>query len=279
MAEKIYSWIINVIVFLIALISLYPLIYIISASLMTQQEWMDTGGVFLFPHHPTIAAYRGILANKQLYQALGISVARSLSGSALHVFFSCLAGYAISRTDFVHRKGLLLFLVITMIYSGGLIPSFLIMDATGMIDNFLMYIIPGILGAYTALVFKQTFENTPKEIEEAALVDGVGQWRLLWLIMFPINIPTVMVLLLFSIVGQWNSWFDAYMYIIENDALIPLQLFLKNSFAINDGGIILVAPEAIKMATAVVGILPILLVYPFLQKYFTKGVYTGAVKG
>lgn len=280
MSEKIYKVFIYSVVSVVMVISAYPLFYIIGASLMTQSEWAATNGVFFFPKNPTLMAYEALLRQPALYSALRISVLRAVIGSVTSVFFCLIAGYTVSRKDLFGKKFILLFIVITMIYGGGLIPTYMVMDMTGLVDTFWVFIIPGVIGGWTVLVFKQTFENMPSEIEEAALIDGSGYWKMLWRIHLPINIPTLLVLLLFGMVGQWNSWFDALIYIIEKHELTPLQLYLMNALTVNDPGLLsFVSSEAVNMATAVIGIVPIMCVYPFIQKHFTKGVYTGAVKG
>ena len=226
-------------------------------------------------------AYRMVLGKADIYRAFFITVLRSISGATLTTFLGFVAGYAISKTDFFGGKALTVFIVITMLYSGGIIPTYLVIEKTGLLDNFFVYIIPGCLGAYSTLVFKQNFKDMPESVLEAAAIDGAGEWCIMVRIVFPLNLATVAVLMLFSMVGHWNSWFDAFMYINQNTAIIPLQLYLRN---------VLVDPsydgiaeselsgEAYKMALAVIGIVPILCVYPFFQKYFVKGVYMGAVK-
>lgn len=284
MSEKIYKWAINIIVGVICAIAAYPLIYVISASLMTKSEWIRTNGIFLFPSKPTLLAYKILVNNEYIFKALFVSVLRAASGAVLHVSVCCILGYALSRPVFFGKKFFLIFFVITMIYGGGLIPTFIVVDTLNLLDNFLVYIIPGIVGAWSILVFKQTFENTPRELEESAQMDGASELVVMAKVVMPVNMPTVVVLLLFSAVGHWNSWFDAFLYINTNKDIIPLQLFLRNAFVEVTSGTdpSLVATElaanTFKMAIAVIGTVPILCVYPFFQKHFVKGVYMGAVK-
>ncbi len=279
--ENVYYWILNIITALVVLVSLIPLIYVFSASLMTKQEWTETGGVFLICKNPIIWAYKFILTKKEVYQAMGMSFARAIGGSVLSVWFAMLAGYAISKADFWGGKALLFFVLIPMLYAAGLIPNYLIIEATGLTDSFFVFIIPGALGAYGMLVFKQTFQNMPQAMLESAAIDGASEFAVLWRIAVPVNMPTVAVLILFSAVGHWNSWFDAFLYINENTVLQPLALYLRNllvdtsSIGVAESQL---ANEGVKYALAIVGMLPILCIYPFFQKHFVKGVYTGAVK-
>ena len=282
-AERYYQIFLYVFIFLLSLVCLYPLVYVLSASLMSVSEWQARGGVFLLPHRPTLEAYKFVLSQHQLYQSLGVSVARTVVGAVLSVVTCALTGYALSRNDFFGKKPLSVLLFITLIYYGGLIPSYLVIEQMGLLNTFWVFVIPSMLGGWNALVFRQTFQGVPPEIEESAMVDGASPLRILWSILLPMNMPTVAVILLFSAVGQWNSWFDASMYIDSSNAsLTPLQLFFQRVFAEqkpDSGQATLLNVETQKMAVAVIGIVPILCVYPFFQKYFTKGVYVGAVKG
>lgn len=282
-AERFYQMFLYTFIALLSLLCLYPLIYIVSASLMSVEEWQARGGVFLLPHKPTFDAYAYVFAQKQLYLSLGVSVARTVCGSILSTVTCALTGYALSRHDFFLKKPLSILLFITLVYYGGLIPSYLVIEQTGLLNTFWVFIIPGMLGGWNALVFRQTFQGVPPEIEESAMLDGASPLRCLWSILLPMNMPTVAVILLFCAVGQWNAWFDASMYIeSSNAALTPLQLFLQHAFAEQKPGsaqATLLNMETQRMAIAVIGILPILCLYPFFQKYFTKGVYVGAVKG
>ena len=282
-AERYYQMFLYFVIILLSLLCLYPLIYVVSASLMSVEEWQETAGVFLFPKNPTFEAYEFVIRQQQLYQSIGVSVKRTVVGSILAVFSCTVAGYALSRRDFFGKKVLSILLFITLIYGGGLIPSFLVIEGMGLLNTFWVFVIPGMLSGWNSLVFRQNFQGVPSEIEESAMVDGATPLRILWSILMPMNMPTVAVILLFCAVGQWNAWFDASIYIESSNAdLTPLQLYLQRVFASqkNDGSSqTLLNVETQKMAVAVIGIVPILCVYPFFQKYFTKGVYVGAVKG
>ena len=280
--EKIYQIVIVTIISLIVLICLYPLLYILSASLMSADEWNARMGVFLIPHKPTLEAYRVVLEQVNLYKAFGVSVSRAVVGAVTGVFMNAVTGYTLSRKKIFGKKVLSVFLFITMIYGGGFIPTYIIIAQTNLLNSFWVYIIPGLLDAWTALVFRQNFLNTPSEIEESARVDGASEIQIFFRIMLPINMPTVSVMLLFAAVSHWNAWFDSMMFIdTNNSSLIPLQLYLKNAFASTGGGTtgLVIHAETQKMVVAVIGILPILCIYPFFQKYFTKGIYSGSVKG
>ena len=198
--ERFYQMFLYLIIILLSLVCLYPLIYILSASLMSVEEWQLRNGVFLFPHKPTFDAYAIVFSQEQLYMSLGVSVARTFCGSIITTVTCALTGYALSRPDFFLKKPLSVILFITMIYGGGLIPGYLVIEQMGLLNTFWVFIIPGMLSAWNALVFRQTFQGVPAEIEESAMLDGASPLRCLWSILLPMNMPTVAVILLFSAV-------------------------------------------------------------------------------
>ena len=276
-----YQVITGAILFTLLVCCLYPLIYVLSASFMTEAEWIERGGVFLIPHNPTLEAYKEVLIQPGLYKSIGVSIARTVMGPLFSVLTCMIFGYALYIKDFWGKRVLSFAVFFTMVFGGGTIPQYLIRDYTGLLDNFWVYVIPCMLSGWTALLFKQTFAGTPDSIVEAAKIDGASELQVLTRIMAPCNKATIAVMTFMAAVGSWNSWFDSFLYISSNNtALIPLQLYLKNYFSFNSisGTAAVMNAESKKMVVAVIGILPIMLVYPFFLKYFTKGVYMGAVK-
>lgn len=279
--ETRYQVLISTIIVLLLIFCLYPLIYVFSASLMSEAEWIARDGLFLFPSKPIFDAYVDVFRQRDIYTAFGVSVARTAIGAPLNVFVCAIMGYVLYLKDFWGKRFLSVFLFVTMVYGGGMIPTYVTMGYVGLLDSFFVFIIPGMLSGWTALIFKQTFNSVPNAIVESARIDGASELRTFFQIMVPINMPTVSVMLFFSAVGQWNSWFDAFLYIESNNtSLIPLQLYLKNYFSQNTNSSVSAVQnlEAKKMVVSIVGILPVLMIYPFFLKYFTKGVYMGAVK-
>ena len=257
-SEKVYKGFCMGICIFVALLCLYPLLYTVFLSLCSQQEFVDRGGMILFlPSEPTIAAYVKIF----------------------------------SRKDLPGKNQYLMMLLFTILFSGGLIPTYLTIESLGLKNTFWVLVIPVLMNAWNVLIFKQFFEGIPKELEEAAEVDGVNDIQLFYLIIIPMSMPVIAAISLFTMVGHWNSWFDASIYIDRtHKELWPLQQFTHVSFEsqadlqqggldflINGGGA--VSSVSMQMALTVVTMFPILLIYPFFQKYFTKGVYMGAVKG
>jgi putative aldouronate transport system permease protein len=278
-----------IIVSLLLLSALFPLVYVAGQSFTSESEWISSYGRVIIPQRPTLESYNLIFKQWQVYlRAFSISIARTLIGTALNIFFSMCLGYVLSRKDMPLKQFLLFMTLITILFGGGLIPSFLVVNALGMYNSFWSMVIPGLVSGWSALIFRQFFLNTPESIEESARMDGASETTIMWRIIVPLSKAVIAALTLFAAVGHWNSWFDAMVY-IRSQELRPFQLLLRNLFnsSVRSGVGIddLVSrlqtaptPNGIKMAVTVVGVLPILCVYPFLQKYFTKGVYMGAVK-
>ena len=280
-AEKGYQIITGTILFILLVLCMYPLIYVLGASFMTEQEWIQREGVFLFPRNPTIEAYKEVLSQPDLYKAIGVSVLRTVVGPVCATFCNMIFGYALYIKDFWGKRTLSFLVFFTMVFGGGTIPAYLMRDYTGLLDSFWVYVLPGLLSGWTSLLFKQTFASTPESMIDAAKIDGASEFQILLKIMAPCNKATIAVMLFMAAVGAWNAWFDAFLYISSNNTdLIPLQLYLKNYFSFSSisGTAAIMNAEAKKMVVAVVGILPIMITYPFFLKHFTKGVYLGAVK-
>ena len=291
-AEKGYQSFIYTFMVLLLATSLFPLIYVVCLSFTSQQEIYQRGAMMVVPHKPTIIAYKQILGNGTAYiRAFGVSLLRTAVGTASTTFFSMILGYGLSRRDIPGKRVMLFLVMVTVLYGGGLIPTFLVINGTGLLDSFWSMIIPSLVNSWNVLVFKQFFQNLPDEIEEAAHIDGCSETRMLFSIVLPMSLPVLAALALFAAVGHWNSWFDAMIYIQSNTQWYPLQLLLQNLFTnanlgFSMNGIEVFDIEAtqssgtsMRMALTVIGTLPILCVYPFLQKYFVKGVLIGSLKG
>lgn len=298
--EKIYSWICIIVSTIIALLCLYPLLYCFFVSITTAGEIAANNGyVTWFPKTPSLIAYKKVLSNNTFFgQALFITLSRTILGTLLSISVQALAGYALSRPDLPGRKAYMMIMLVPILFSGGLIPTYLVMQSLGFIDSFWVMVIPSIFNAYNVLIFKQFFEGIPRELEEAAVVDGISEIRLLTDIILPMSKPVLASIGLFTVVGHWNSWFDAFIYIGQNHAnKWPLQTYIMQMFnnmhnltnpeiiqmvnQLNQAGLTGAdVPETgTRMALTILAIVPILVIYPFFQKYFTSGVYLGAVKG
>ncbi|MGE5612906.1 MAG: carbohydrate ABC transporter permease [Bacillota bacterium] len=274
--------------------TLYPFINTIAYSFNNAIDSIN-GGIYLWPREFTLRNYEKILVgNSAISQALFISVSRTVVGCTLSVFSVLCVAYVLSRRDFVFRKILTPFLVFTMYFSGGLIPIFILIRNLGLINNFLVYILPGLVGAYNVMVMRSYIEGIPTSFIEAAKIDGASEYRILFTVVFPLSLPVVATITLFVAVGQWNAWFDTMLYCGSNPDLTTLQYELQKlltsalSIASTDSDSMLssgeayktaVTPTSIRTAMTVISVTPILFTYPFLQKYFIKGLTLGGVKG
>ena len=279
---------------LLCVVTLYPFINTIAYSFNNAIDSIN-GGIYLLPREFTLRNYEKIfVGNNAISQALFISVGRTVSGSVLSVFATLCTAYVLSRRDFVFRKLMTPFLVFTMYFSGGLIPVFILMRDLHLINTFLVYILPPLVGAYNVMIMRTYIQGIPDSLIEAAKMDGASEYRILFTIIFPLSLPVVATVTLFVAVNQWNAWFDTMLYCGSNPRLTTLQYELQKlltsslSYASTDSDAAMnsgeayksaVTPMSVRTAMTVISVTPILFVYPFLQKYFIKGLTLGGVKG
>ncbi|MDF2922546.1 MAG: transporter permease [Paenibacillaceae bacterium] len=283
--EKIGQALIYAILILISVITLFPFIYVLMLSITPETEAINKG-IVLIPDQVTAAAYKTVFGKGfGLMGAYEITLFRTLAGTLLSMLFTLLAAYTLSKKKLPGRSGLLLFVIFTMLFSGGLVPTYIIIKSLGLLDSIWVLVLPGMISVFNLIVVKGFFEGIPLEMEEAAIIDGAGEMAILFQVIMPLAMPVVATIGLFYAVGHWNSYFDAIMYINKAD-LMPLQVVLRKILlsaqfqqASEQGNSQNVSSIAIQMAAVIVSTVPILAVYPFVQKHFTKGVMIGAVKG
>lgn len=278
---------------LLALMCIFPFLHLLAVS-FSSDEFTSKGEVFLLPKGVTLQAYGYLAQKKEFFSALGISVLRTVSGTALSLVVILMTAYPLSKTDgrFRGRTAVTWFFLITMFFSGGLFATYFLYKQLGMLNNFLVYILPGACDVWFVLMLMNFFRGIPKELEEAALMDGAGQFTVLFRIFLPLALPSIATIVLFTAIGQWNSWFDGIMY-MNDPSSYPLQSYLYTMIVSSDptkqSGFTLTPEqlEALKniggknlqAAQIFLGILPIALVFPFLQRYFITGITVGSVKG
>lgn len=263
---------------------LYPFYYIFIYSI--SNPTLAAKGVLFWPIAPTLTNYIAVASIKGISKAVLVSIARTVIGSALMVFCSSLLGYLVSREAMPMRKVIYRFFVITMYFSAGLIPVFILFKTLGLYNSFFVYIIPGAVAVFNMILVKTSIEQLPASLEESAKLDGAGYFVIFVKIIFPLSIPIIATIALFGAVGQWNSWSDTLIFTTNRD-LRSLQYvlyeMLKEASNIAkdalEGKKIRTTPAAVKMTVTMVVTVPILLVYPFLQRYFVKGIMIGAIKG
>ncbi|MFD0714508.1 carbohydrate ABC transporter permease [Paenibacillus sp. GCM10027626] len=286
--DRVVDVMIYIVLGLFALSTLFPLYYVLVMSITPFSEVLKNGGFVVIPTKITFDAYSQIFSSPRIPQALKISVIITIVGTALNLLVTTLLAYPLSKKTMPGRNFILLGLVFTMLFSGGMIPTYLIVSGLGLTNTLGALIIPGLVSTFNMLIMKTYFENLPSEIEDAAHVDGCGDLATLARIILPLSMPIMATLGLFYGVGHWNTYFGGIMYLTDK-SLYPIQVVLRNMIQtpnvsqelqiVNAAAINTLPPETVKMATVVVSILPVMLVYPFLQKYFIKGMLIGAVKG
>ncbi|GIO68527.1 carbohydrate ABC transporter permease [Paenibacillus sp. FSL M7-1455] len=273
----------------ITLLGIIPFIHLLSVSLSSNTAAM-AGEVKLWPVGFNFDAYRYLGEKVEFFRSLGVSVERVVLGTAVNMFLCFVTAYPLSKSvdQFKFRTVYVWFFAITMFFGGGLIPTYIIVKNTGLIDSIWALILPGALNVWNMVLMLNFFRTIPRELDEAATIDGAGHWRILWRIYLPVSLPSIATIGLFTIVGHWNSWFDGILY-LNSPEKYPLQTYLSTLIMSINSQMTSVSIEQIKAmenlsektlqtAQIFMGALPIMVVYPFLQKYFVKGMTVGSVK-
>lgn len=272
---------------LFALITIVPFIYIVSGSFATQKELLERGFI-LFPTVFSLDAYNFIFSTSTLMRSMGVTIFITVAGTLINIVLTCLMAYPLARKDMDFRKPIQLMVIFTMLFSGGMIPTFIVVKELGMIDSYWSLLLPGAISAFNLIIIRSFFQQLPEGLEESAKIDGASDPGILMRIVIPLSLPAIATFSLFYAVGHWNTFFSAVLY-INDAAKWPIQVLLRQIVILSQGGNLgdtaafeadFVPPEqSVKMAVIVISTLPILLVYPFLQKHFAKGVLLGSVKG
>ena len=277
--------VIYILLTLIAVIMVIPFIYVIAASFATEAE-IQTRPIFFIPDSPTLDAYARIFdmndMGKRVFHSLLISVCVTAIGTFINLFFTTTMAYGLSRSNLIGKKPLLNMVLFTMVFGGGMIPLFLVVKGLGMYDTYAALILPGAISAYNMIIVRNFFMELPRELEEAASIDGCSDIGIFIKIALPLSLPCLATFGLFYAVGHWNNYFGALLY-LEDSTKFPFQLVLRNivmqTAETQTDPNALIPEDTLKMAVIVIGTVPILIVYPFLQKHFAAGVMVGAVKG
>lgn len=274
---------------LICAIVSYPLLFILSASISNPQQVLS-GGMWLWPVEISFDGYEKVFNNAELLRGFSNTLIYTLVGTGVNLIMTIMAAYPLSQPKFYGRNVITILIVFTMFFSGGLIPTYMIVRDLGMTNSMWALIIPNAISVYNVLIMRTFFQSSiPGEILEAASIDGSSDLRTLLRIVLPLSLPIIAVMVLFYAVGHWNAYFNAMIYLTDRH-LYPLQLFMREiliqgemekmvNAADSSHAQTIMNEEAVKYALIVVTNLPIFLLYPFLQKYFVKGVMIGALKG
>ncbi|MBW4082774.1 carbohydrate ABC transporter permease [Paenibacillus sp. S150] len=278
----------------LVLVTLYPFLNTIAVSFNAGNDTIR-GGIYLWPRAWTIQNYKAIFASGTIYDAFLISVARTVLSTILNIFLTTMLAYTLSRKEYVFRKPITVVFVLTMYFSAGLIPSYFLIKDLHLLNSFWVYIFPSMISAFNMIVIRTYIGTIPESLLESAKIDGAGDFRIFMQVIFPLCKPVLATIALFVAVGAWNSWFDAFIYTSSRQNLSTLQYELMKllSSTMNsnsnpnvaagvgmdqDSAKAMVTPLSIRAAITVVASVPILLVYPFMQKYFVVGLNVGSVK-
>ncbi|GAA3350845.1 MULTISPECIES: carbohydrate ABC transporter permease [Lysinibacillus] len=273
---------------IVAVVVLYPLIFVLSASL-SNPEYVISGDLWLWPKEFTVEAYEKVFQNPDIINGFINTLKYTFFGTLLNIVMTICAAYPLSRRNLKGKGFIMAFMVFTMFFSGGLIPTYLLIRDLGMINTFWVMIIPNAVAVWNIIIMRTFFQSIPYELEESAMIDGAGNFRILWSIVLPLSLPVMAVMVLFYAVGHWNSYFQALIYLQDQDKF-PLQLILRQILIQGQADDMIQATsesflaqklsvEGLKYAVLIVANLPMLMLYPFLQRYFVKGVMIGSLKG
>lgn len=286
--ERLFN-IFNIILMLgIIVITMYPMYYVLMGSFSDGSRLMGARGLLLMPQGLSLGAYKAVLANPNILTGYRTTLIVVAVGTVMNVFLTAIGAFVVTRREFPIAKPIMYMMIFTMYFGGGMIPTYLVVNNYyHMGDSLLALIIPSAISVYNLIIMKSNFQTLPASLEEAAKIDGANDIRILFQIVLPLSKAVLAVMVLYYGVAHWNSWFDAMMY-IRTRSKYPLQIILRDILLASDAqtmsqggsaGDQFAIGECIKYATIIFASLPIMCLYPFIQKYFVKGVMIGAVKG
>lgn len=287
-ADSAGNVIINVFMALVIFLALYPIWYTVVVSFNNSEDTLR-GGIYWLPRKFTFESYKMVFQDRSILNAFVVTILKTVIGTVVSVFFTAMVGYAFSKKHIMGNRVYTIIGTVTMFFGGGLIPTFILYKNIGLYDNFLVYILPAMFNFYNMIIFMSFFRELPAGLEESAKLDGANDFTIFIKLIFPLSMPVVATIALFNGVAQWNDYFTGVMY-INDAAKQPIQTFLYRIIASASAskavvsmpaGISVqqVSSQSVRLATMVVTTLPIVCVYPFLQKYFVKGMLIGSIKG
>ncbi|MGG1551325.1 carbohydrate ABC transporter permease [Paenibacillus ferrarius] len=280
--DPVFKMVTNGLLVLSLILVLFPFLYVVMTSFAPREEIL-TRGFFIIPHDFTLNAYGFLMTSVQFVTAFKNAVIITLLGTIVNMILTSLMAYGLSKTWLKGRRVLNFMVLFTMLFSGGIIPTYLVVKSLHLINSFWALFLTGAIAPFHLIVLRSFFQNIPQELEESARIDGCGELRLFWRIILPLSLPAIATFTLFYAVQNWNSYFNAVLY-LNDSAKWPLQVFLRQMMNETNNSLESMTTEfqyspAVKMAAIVLTALPLLAVYPFLQKYFNKGMLMGSVKG
>ena len=277
----VFDTLVYAIVLGVFLVTLIPILYVISVSLTPYSEIIKNGGFVLLPRKVTLDAYRELLQDGSIWNGMWITIKATVIGTLCNLLVTMLMAYPLSRRGLPGKSMIMKMLIFTMIFSAGTIPTYLVVKGTGLLNTFWAYVIPSLISVHNLIIMKVFFENLPEEVFEAARIDGCNEINVLTQVVLPMSVPILLTIGMYYAVGHWNTYMAAVLYVTD-DALQPMQVLLRRilNAATNDVSADVVVPsDAMRNAAVCFFTLPIVVVYPFIQKHFVKGTLAGAVKG
>lgn len=269
---------------LFCVLCVYPIVYVLVGSFNQGADY-SIGGVYFLPRLFTFENYKAVVGNTDMWLSYLVTIGRTVLGTATALLFTSIVAYAMSRPNLKFKKGFYWINIFTMFFSGGLVPSFLIIKAIGLFDSFWVYIVPGLYSVYNMIVIQSGFKSISNEIHDSARIDGAGEFRIFWQIYMPLNKPVLATVVLWLAVGHWNGYFDTMIY-TKSDNLQTLQYFLLKAIqtsSMTEGMppelMERISPKTISFAAIVVSIIPVLLFFPLIRKNFASGIMIGSLKG
>lgn len=284
LGERIFAIFNYFLLIVLAIVTLYPFLYVVFASLSEPAKLLMTEGFLLKPAGFTLAAYKSVFVTEGLFSGYANTIFYTVAGTALNMLATVMAAYVLSREQLMLRRFFTLMFLFTMYFGGGMIPSYLLMQDLHLINTRWAVLLPSLVSTYNLLIMIRGFYGVPASLEESARIDGASHWRVIFSIILPLVKPTAMVIMMYYAVGHWNAWYTAMLY-IRDTSKRPLQLYLRKILIQNQISVVngdSVADEigmTVQFATIIVAVVPILVIYPFIQKHFVSGIMLGAVKG
>ncbi|CAN7398226.1 carbohydrate ABC transporter permease [Paenibacillus sp. LjRoot153] len=283
--ERTFGYLNTLVMLVLCAVTLYPFLYVALASFSDATSLLQHRGLMLRPAGFDLGAYKAVFENPMIMKGYQNTLVYVVLGTAINLFMTAIGAYVLSRPNLYFKNIIMFFIVVTMVFHGGLIPSYLLVNDLGMMNTMWAILIPGAINTFNMIIMRTSFQGIPVSLEESARMDGAGDWKILFRIVIPLSMPVIAVMILWYAVGHWNSYFNALVYLRNREAY-PLQLVLREILISNNTDSMMAGGgddkyaigETIKYAAIMVSTLPIICLYPFLQKYFVQGVLIGAIK-
>ncbi|TBL68353.1 carbohydrate ABC transporter permease [Paenibacillus thalictri] len=280
--DRVFNSMVYVILAFVGLAAVFPLMYVLSVSITPMSEVLRNGGFIVIPKKITFEAYQLLFSESRIPAAFSVTFTITVIGTVLNLVLTMLMAYPLSRKFLPGRSFFLLIIVFTMLFNGGLIPTYLIVKQTGLLNTVWAMIIPSAVSTFNLLIMKSFYENMPAELFESARIDGAKEMRILLQIAVPLSLPVILTVGLFYLVMHWNEFFQAIMYVV-NQKLYPIQVVVRSILLQSQSATEQIEnpipTDATRMASVIVASLPVIVMYPFIQKYFTQGMMIGSIKG